>query len=302
VFDPASRKTLGDATKALLPTLYDSDRLAFNRLTNYFRYVSKTFPSFDPRIKKGAETSLSQILDAFQHEEIDRAFCSGGDDAISMDEIMDGKIFLLDLPISVYGLSAKTVYTFTKLRFFNVVKRRRTDPTRNQWRTLVFVSDEYQQVISVAAEGDSDLSFWDTSRSANCVGIISAQSFESFRAVIRDPSLTASMLQNFRQQICFRTEDPETIRRITYLLGKVPIQHENSSKSKSLSTLGASRGEGQQSSVRDEDVINPQVFRNLPRGRGLALLSINGQAYDDVLAVPLLEIDQSARIAERVGG
>lgn len=295
VFDPAARKSLAIATKAKLTELQDSDRLAFNRLTGYFRYVSQTFPSFDPRIKKGAETSLSQILDAFQLEEIDRAFCRGGEGAISMEEVMNGTIFLLDLPISIYGLSAKTVYTLVKLRFMNVVKRRRVEPTWNQSCQLVFVADEYQQIVSVAGEGESDLSFWDTSRSAGCVGLISAQGYESFRAVIRDASLTASMLQNFRQQICFQTSDFETIRRMIYLLGKVPIQHEHSSMSRSQSTRDASHGESQQYSVRDEDVINPQFFRkDLERGRALALLSINGKSYDDMLIIPKLEIDDKA--------
>lgn len=288
VFDADVRKQLKDATTALRDKLYNTDRLAYNRLTNYYNYVSKVFPSFDNKIKQGAQTQLSQILDAFQLEEIDRAFCRAGDNAVSMDEVMDGRVFLLDLPISVYGLSAKTVYTLVKLRFFNTVQRRRTEPTWNQWRPLVFACDEYQQCVSVARDALSDLNFWDTSRSAKCVGIISAQGFESFQAVIGDPSLTSSLLQNFRQQICFRTEDPATIKRFTYLLGKVSIVHESTSKTTSSNSLGVSRGEARQRSIREEDVITPQTFRNLPRGRALALLSIDGEAYDDVLTMDYL--------------
>jgi len=288
VFDETARKWLRDATIERLSALKESDQLAYNRLFNYFSYVKTIFPAFDVKIKQGAHTQLSQILDAFQLEEIDRAFCRAGDNAVSMDEVMDGRVFLLDLPISIYGLSAKTVYTLVKLRFFNTVQKRRTSPTWNQSRPLVFLCDEYQQVVSVAPDALSDLNFWDTSRSAKCVGIISAQGFESFQSVIGSPSLTASLLQNFRQQICFRTEDPTTIKRFTYLLGKVSVLHTSSSSTMSSNQLGASRGRATQQSLREEDVITPQTFRNLPRGRALALLSIAGEAYDDVLTMDFL--------------
>lgn len=253
------------------------------RFDTYAKYLQTVFPAFEPRIKNGARTTLAQVLDAFNLEEIDQAFCRSGPDAITMEEVLDGRIFLMDLPISKYGLSAKTAYTMVKLRFFNVVDQRRSNPQWNQERPLVFVCDEYQEVISVATDAMSDLNFWDKSRSARCAGIISAQGYSSFQAVIKDPTLTRALLQNFRQKITFRSEDSETLKFFGDLLGDVGI--ERATESRSSNTTGS--GTSTTLSVKLERVIDPQFFRTeMERGRALCLLSIGGKAYDDVLTMP----------------
>jgi hypothetical protein len=44
-------------------------------------------------------------------------------------------------------------------------------------------------------------------------------------------------MQNFRQKICFRTEDSATIEKINHLLGKVEVQKVSSSQSKTRKTV-----------------------------------------------------------------
>ena len=93
------------------------------------------------------------------------------------------------------------------MRFFSMVQERVVNPDLNQNIPCVFICDEYQDIISVSSTGLSDLSFWDKSRSAKCIGIISSQSISSFRAACHDRDLADTVLQNFRQKICFRTEE-----------------------------------------------------------------------------------------------
>ncbi|MGH7706917.1 MAG: hypothetical protein ACREM6_03140 [Vulcanimicrobiaceae bacterium] len=51
-----------------------------------------------------------------------------------MAAVLDGAIYLVALPLALYGLGAKTAYTFIKLRFFNLMQRRRFEKAWNQSR------------------------------------------------------------------------------------------------------------------------------------------------------------------------
>lgn len=257
-------------------------------LQRYADYETNVFDTFDSKVKSGVKFQLSSILSLFTMPEIERTFCAHGSDHIHLEETLDGKVFLLDLPIQKYGLGAKTIYTFMKLRFFSVINQRRVEPTWNQTRSVVFVCDEYQEIVSIARGALSDLNFWDKSRSAKCVGVISAQGIESFRAAIGSNSLTDAFLQNFRQVICFRTEDRATIERMTYLLGQVEVERKNRSRStsRSSSVTNSSTGHSETSSLNQQlqATINPQLIRTLRVGEALANLSIGGESYDDIIA------------------
>ena len=95
------------------------------------------------------------------------------------------------------------------------------------------------------------------------------------------------MLQNFRQTICFRTEDRATIERMNFLLGAVDVARisENVGTS-TTSGHGSSSSAGYGLSLQRQNVITPQLFRQLRQNDALALLSIGGNAYDDVLTMP----------------
>jgi type IV secretory pathway TraG/TraD family ATPase VirD4 len=176
-----------------------------------------------------------------------------------------------------------------------MMNQRRIRPTWNQDRSILFVCDEYQEIISVAKSALSDLSFWDKSRSAKCVGVISAQGVESFRAAIGDQSLTDALLQNFRQIICFRTEDRSTIERMTYLLGK--IERETESKSRSRSST--SRTYGTNTNKQLQATIDPQLFRQLRAGEAIAILSINNESYDDIIVTsPIIPEKRTLPVAQ----
>lgn len=269
----------------------DEDR---TRLRRSVDYEEEIFASYDEKVRSGVRAQLSQITEMFTRAEIERAFCLPSEDNVTLEDVVDGAVFLLDLPIQRYGLAAKTIYTFVKLRFFSVVEERRLRRDWDQERSIVFVCDEYQAVISVAKDALSDLTFWDKARSAKCVGIISAQGVDSFRAAIGNQTLTDAVLQNFRQRICFRTEDRATVETMTYLLGQVDVERENRSTSRSSSSGGTgSTSRSRSASVQTalQSVINPQLFRTLGSGEALAILSIGGEGYDDIIATTPLFVD-----------
>ncbi len=295
IFLRVFRDELEPVVNTVYARLHASDPAAAERLERYADYETSVFEDFDEKVKAGVRAQLSQILTPFTLPALQYAFCTARPNNVAMERVLDGAVFLLDLPLSTFGLGAKTIYTLVKLRFFNTMERRRIEKTWNQTRSVVFMCDEYQEVVSVAKGALSDLNFWDKSRSAKCVGIISAQGFASFKAVIGDYALTASLLQNFRQTVVFRTEDEETIKRVTFLMGQVEVERENSSRTKSRSSttgrVTRSSSEGAQVNRQMQSTINPQLFRQLGAGEALAVLSIAGVAYDDVITTEPLYVN-----------
>jgi type IV secretory pathway TraG/TraD family ATPase VirD4 len=205
-----------------------------------------------------------------------------------MEAVLDGTVNLVALSLALYGLGAKAAYTFIKLRFFNLMQRRRLEKGWNQSRPVFFLCDEYQEIVSCAKDGVSDLNFWDKSRSSGCIGVVSTQGISSFYAAIGDRDLADTVLQNFRQTICFRTEDRATIERMNFLLGAVDVARisENVGSSTTTGHGGSSSSAGYGLSLQRQNVITPELFRQLRQNDALALLSIGGNAYDDVLTMP----------------
>lgn len=100
----------------------------------------------------------------------------------------------------------------------------------NQNRPIFFMCDEYHELISASKEGLSDLNFWDKSRSSKTIGVISAQSVSSFYVALGDRDLTHAIFQNFRQKICFRTEDQATLTMMDRLAGQAKVQRKTTSQ------------------------------------------------------------------------
>lgn len=263
-------------------------------LRSYLTYHENVFSSFDEKVVAGVKASVAQILAPFNHPDLIDAFCVAGDSGANLAGAEQGDIFVVDMPLSRWGLGGKVAYTLIKLRFFNLLQSRSAAADWNQRKgsalPLFFLCDEYQEIVSASRDGLSDLSFWDKSRSNRCVGIVSSQSVSSFYAAIGDRELADTVLQNFRQQICFRTEDESTIKRLNNLVGRVDVarysytQGEGTS-SQPMAGTGQSQHESTQVSYQERAVFNPQLFRELGPDRALCLLSIGGRAADDVLTL-----------------
>jgi type IV secretory pathway TraG/TraD family ATPase VirD4 len=148
--------------------------------------------------------------------------------------------------------------------------------------------DEYQEIVSGNKDGLSDLNFWDKSRSSNTIGIISTQSISSFYAAIGDRDMANAILQNFRQKICFRTEDQATLDLLHKLTGYVEVANYAVSKQRGNSGKGILISHSNQSKTKtinyvNRPVIDSQLVRNLQSNQAIALLSFNGQSCDDVM-------------------
>src|SRR5713101_6354607 len=66
----------------------------------------------------------------------------------TLEDVLEGVVFLVELPLAVWGLGGKVASILLKLRFFNVMQRRAVEPTWNQERPVFIVCDEFQEIVS----------------------------------------------------------------------------------------------------------------------------------------------------------
>ncbi len=293
LFEEDFKETLQDSINGLLVTLEEKEQ---RLLKTYLRYHDNIFSTFDEKVKSGVNATVAQALSPFNHPELIDAFCQHANleaGALTMEAVLNGAVYLVDMPLSRWGLGGKVAYTFIKLRFFNVMQSRIHHPEWNQDKPVFFMCDEYQELISASKDGLSDLSFWDKSRSSKTIGIISAQSVSSFYAALGDHDLAHAILQNFRQKLCFRTEDPATLNIMDKLAGQARVQKKtisqtsgsgSSSNHKSFfDSTSKSLSNTQSITETRESVLDAVLFRHLSPDQAVALLSLNGHSMDDVL-------------------
>ncbi|WP_298135188.1 type IV secretion system DNA-binding domain-containing protein [Acidiferrobacter sp.] len=232
---------------------------ALRLLRSYQSYHEGVFTRFDAKVVAGVLASAAQVLTPFTHPALVDAFCPPTD-ALTIEALGSGAVVLVDLPLAVWGVGAKVVYTFIKLRFFQYMQRR---PVAERSCPVLFLCDEYQEIVSANKDGLSDLNFWDKARAFGTIGIISAQSIASFYAAVGDRDLADTVLQNFRQKLCLRTEDRHTIEFFERVLGHMADRRR-----------------------RVRPLVPATVVRRLHHRQALAMVSVAGEAVEEVIDLP----------------
>lgn len=286
LFDESARDAIQAELAPLLVTLAPREQ---RLLHSYLRYHDIIFQTFDEKVKSGINATVAQVLSPFTHPELVDAFCHPAQSRFPLSSVLEGTVYVVDMPLARWGLGAKVAYTFLKLRFFNVMQSRVHHPDWNQERPIFFMCDEYQELISANKDGLSDLNFWDKSRSSKTLGIVSAQSVSSFYAALGDRDLAQAILQNFRQKVCFRTEDQATLTLMEHLAGQANVPRQTTSRTRGHSRRGWLELMSQQHSNTQsltesrESVLDAALFRRLTPNQAVALLSLQGHSSDDVV-------------------
>lgn len=276
LFDPESQAAVIAEIDRLLPTLANEPRRLLRTYCNYHELI---FSQFDAKIKSGVNATVAQALAPFNHPDLIDAFCSDSGALVKMQDILNGAVYLVDMPLSIWGLGGKVAYTFIKLRFFNLMQNRASLEATDKNMPAFFMCDEFQEIVSANRDGLSDLNFWDKSRSSKTIGIISSQSIASFYATLSNHDLAHALLQNFRQKLCLRTEDPITLEFMERLVGHARV------KKISKSTHHKEAGQSETISDSREGVVDAQLFRELKPNQAIAVLTLSGHSMDDVLTL-----------------
>jgi len=126
LFDEDKREEFDASVRDLLPEL---DERNTRLLRSYLNYHESVFSRFDEKVVSGVYATVAQVLSPFSHPDLIDAFCTqpppqDGHEMLQMEDVLLPFVIFIDLPLSVWGMGAKVVYTFIKLRFFNVMQRR----------------------------------------------------------------------------------------------------------------------------------------------------------------------------------
>ena len=260
-------------------------------------YFENIYGGMDIKMQQSVRSVITPILQPFVNPAIIDAFSNDGTEekpAYDLRGVTAGDIVVVDLPLSKWGIGGKVIYTIIKLRFFNYLQERQFDKTKPQ-NLCMFMCDEYQEIIS-ASKGNAgldDKSFWDKSRSSGCFGIISTQSVNALKSTIGNDEITKTILANFRQKICFRTEDSDTIKFFSEPLGKVEkvrVTGSNGGSMRNNYYLNTNdlptMNYNQQTQIIDKDIVDASLIHNLDGEHALALLNLDGSGAEDVLIMP----------------
>lgn len=287
----------------------DNQRRALRICIDYFVDV---FASMNDKTRNDINTTFGTVLTKFQNPELIDAFCSSDLEQAKLEEMTEGTIFVLDLPLAKYDIAAQFVLLFIKEAVFRLVKARgelpQHDPHRE--RMVGIIADEYQKIVS-ATDADS----LDVMRSLNGFVIAGTQSINAMERAIGNDTTTKALLANFVQKIAFGSGDPDTMEYVANIVSEGDVLHETVSKGTTVTrSYGAGGGDigsaiitgitGQYSvghtdnmsaMLQRQKIITGRTFRQLTQtersANAIALLKIDGPrgegaAYDDVLVLP----------------
>jgi len=249
-------------------------------ITAFFDVKSTTH-----EIRSGIQSQLSQILAKMVVPEVEDAFGTPQDaDAvpIALEDLLDGAVFVVNVPLQTYGLAAAAIMTFLKLRFFTMMEQRRLRKDCNQTRRVGLIIDEYHEVATCSQEGMSDHKALSLSRDTGAFCVFSTQSVYSLISKVGD-DMTRALLANLRQRIIFRTEDRWTIEDALYLLGQTEVDRETTSATKQPGAWFSSKGTSHAPQL--QALANASLIRYLKQNEALAIMSIGGESADDIITL-----------------
>ena len=288
VFDDQSRRAIIEAASELLTDLQvrsaDGDRqanLASRRIKAALAYEQNVAANYSDKERSGVNRTIETALARFADPELQDAFCCADGAQARIADVLDGAMFIVNVPREQFKAAARVVYLFLKERFFQALNTRAQMATGPQkTRPVVFLCDEYQQIVSA-----SDASFFDTSRALNVIGIVASQSVEAFQNAIGSEAAASTLLANFTNLIAFRSTE-KTMNYVAAKLGDVDVWKESYSVGQSRSGFNMTTNESRSVSEHRHRLLNAQTFRSMAPEQAVALLSVNGAAFDDILTVP----------------
>lgn len=177
----------------------------------------------ETRSSVGAHINIA--LGGFSHNlQLRRSFGNGGFDKRQNGRMISigqawGSIFLLNIPTSKTGAAGRLVNIFLKTLFYTEARDRQVAYT-NQFgpdavalekvQRIFFIADEFQELVSVDASGESDSSFWNVARSTGTSGIVAVQSHNGLVKQIGEAE-TNNLLNQFRTSIMLLLEDNSSV-------------------------------------------------------------------------------------------
>lgn len=208
-------------------------------------YLTTTWAEMATDTRTGIVANVTQLMSPFATNlELRKAFASGGADKLINIADAWSQIVLVNVPSLEYGVAGRIVNVFLKTLLYTEARRRElVDGSIGEREKLVFLADEFQDLVTADIAGLSDATFWNVARSAGVIGVIASQGVAAFEQVI-GKNETANLLLQFRSKVFLRSEDVGTIEFAQKLAGKTLRSHTyRENQYESAAGLVAERGD-----------------------------------------------------------
>lgn len=195
-----------------------------------------------PEQREGIEGTIKTYLGFFLDPDLADVFCSDEPNTFEIADVDRGAIIATSMP-QRFVSERRYVNTYLKILFFYHALRRYESPKRDQanCNQLLFVADEYQEIVTASQDGVSDHTIIDRIRGARCAIIAGMQSEVSADPAIgRDKRKVLAL--NFRTRFIFRSADAEGAIASADFIGKKKVWKQTTS-SKAWSGVTRSRRE-----------------------------------------------------------
>jgi hypothetical protein len=237
------------------------------------RYFTWEWPTLGDRTRSSIAITLSVLLDAFLRYPLREMFLS--ELSVSPDQILAGKIVIVDVPVKTFDLIAKISGVVWKYALQRAIERR---PELTNGRPIekirpIFVAADECQFWATS----TDAHFQMTARSSRGISVYCTQSLPNFYSEMGgDGTAKArvdSLLANLQTRIACQSLDFSTNHWYSESVGKVIVRRQSRSiatKNFVESFLAANQASGKPASISiseqaDYDV-SPRVFTGLKRG------------------------------------
>ena len=242
VDSPAARDVL--RRLALEPTMQreyrpngvDQDRK--EQLEAVKRWYNDDWKNLDKKLQSSVVEGISVFLSLFDdNPRVKRMFCpppelyrqpeaqSGGRRPLPQIATLleEGKVVALNFPASMNPGLARAIGVMLKMDFQRAVLNRiphiAKTPSK-QWRPIVFICDEYQELATVGLnEPSGDEKFFSLSRQARCIPLVATQSISSLQSALPGESWR-TLLQTFRTKIFLSLSDAFSAKIASELCGQ----------------------------------------------------------------------------------
>ena len=217
------------------------------RLSDFFH--STFIESKAPEQREGIEGTIKTYLGFFLDPDLAAVFCSDEPNTFEISDVDSGAVMATSMP-QRFVTERRYINTYLKILFFYHALRRYELPKAEQAQCnqLLFVADEYQDIVTASNDGVSDHTIIDRIRGARCAIVAGMQSEVSADPAIgRDKRKVLSL--NFRTRLIFRAADMEGATASADFIGKKKVWKQTRS-SKAWSTVTRSRREDEDYKIK----------------------------------------------------
>src|SRR5713101_485876 len=214
----------------------DEDRK--ERLEAVKRWYYDDWLNIDKKLQSSVVEGISVFLSLFDdNPRVKRMFCpplelyrqpeartSGRKPLPQIATLLEqGKVIALNFPASMNPGLARAIGVMLKMDFQRAVLNRIPHIAKNpnkEWRPIVFICDEYQELATVGVnEPSGDEKFFSLSRQAKCIPLVATQSISSLQSTL--PGETwRTLLQTFRTKIFLSLSDDFSAKIASELCGQ----------------------------------------------------------------------------------